>query len=190
MEDTKTMQQELAAAQEELQELKSKLEKATDFMENASIPLHWVDSKGIIIWANQAELDLLGYTKEEYIGQSIDKFHVDKKGIQTILRRLQNNEIIKNFPAQLIRKDGSLREVLIGSSTYRQNGEFIHTKCFTRDITDLKKEEEEKIRERLQASRSIEESETRFRLAIEAAEMGVFDWDLSAQTFFFISPSY
>lgn len=184
MEDTKTLQQELAATKKQVQELKSKLEKATDFIENASIPLHWVDRQGKIIWANQAELDLLGYSKEEYIGQSIEIFHVDKAGIQRVLQRLQKDEIIKNFTAQLICKDGSIREVLINSRTYSQNGEFVHTKCFTRDITDLKKEEEEKIQERLQASRSIEESETRFRLAIEAAEMGVFDWDLSAQTFF------
>jgi PAS domain S-box-containing protein len=184
MEDTTTTQQELAAAKRQIQELKSRLEKVTDFIENASTPLHWVNKDAIIVWANQAELDMLGYSREEYIGQSIEKFHVDKKNIQTILQRLQQHEVVHNFPSQLICKDGSIRDVIINSSVYEEHGEFIHTRCFTRDITALKKEEEQKTKEKIQASRSIEESEIRFRLAIEAAEMGVFDWDLSAQTFF------
>ena len=184
MEDTKTLQQELDTAYKQVQELKSQLEKATDFIENASTPLHWVNKNAVIIWANQAELDLLGYSKDEYIGQAIDKFHADKKGIQTILELLHQNEVVKNFPAQLICKDGSIRDVIINSSTYWKDGEFVHTRCFTRDITELKRQEEQKTKDQIQASRSIEESEIRFRLAVEAAEMGVFDWDLSAQTFF------
>jgi CheY-like chemotaxis protein len=42
-----------------------------DFIENAPIGLHWVDADGVILWANQAELDLLGYTREEYIGRPL-----------------------------------------------------------------------------------------------------------------------
>ncbi len=184
MEDLISLQHELVASKKQIQELNSKLEKVTDFIENASTPLHWVNHKAEIIWANQAELDLLGYSKEEYIGQSIIKFHVDKAAIQTVLKKLQQNEIIKNFSAQLVCKDGSIKDVLINSSTYWVNGEFVHTKCFTRDITDLKEKERHKIEERIQANRSIEESEIRSRLAIEAAEMGVFDWDLGTQTFY------
>ena len=42
----------------------------TDFFETATIGLHWVDPAGIVIRVNQAELDLLGYSREEYIGPS------------------------------------------------------------------------------------------------------------------------
>ncbi len=31
-----------------------------------SLSLHWVNSEGVIIWANQTELDLLGYTPNIY----------------------------------------------------------------------------------------------------------------------------
>jgi two-component system sensor histidine kinase VicK len=44
-------------------ELTSRLAELTDFVENAALPLHWVNGEGIIIWANQAELDSLGYIK-------------------------------------------------------------------------------------------------------------------------------
>ena len=48
-----------------------------DFVENAVVSLHWVAADGTILWANQAELELLGYTREEYIGHHIAEFHAD-----------------------------------------------------------------------------------------------------------------
>ena len=111
----------------------------TDFVENGSLPLHRVDRDGKIIWANQAELDGLGYTKDEYFGQSVVKFHADGDVIADILTRLTNNETLRNYEARLIHKNGSIRDVLINSSVFRENGEFIHTRCFTRDVTDQKR---------------------------------------------------
>ena len=57
----------------------------TDFFETATIGLHWVDPAGIVIRVNQAELDLLGYSREEYVGHHIGEFHVDRKVIEDIL---------------------------------------------------------------------------------------------------------
>src|SRR5690606_10065911 len=37
-----------------------------DFFENATVAMHWVDADGIIIWANRAELEMLGYSEEEF----------------------------------------------------------------------------------------------------------------------------
>jgi PAS domain S-box-containing protein len=150
MEDLKTLETKLTETEKELQDLRSKLEKVTDFMENASTPLHWVNYDGIIIWANFAELELLGYTEKEYIGKSIFEFHKDRQAISTLLSRLQRGEVIKNFPAQLISKNGSIKDVLINSSAYQKDGEFIHSRCFTRDITDFKKEEEHKAKKHSQ----------------------------------------
>ncbi|MGL5804291.1 MAG: PAS domain S-box protein, partial [Xenococcaceae cyanobacterium] len=108
----------------------------TDFIENAIVPMHWVTSDGTISWANQAELDMLGYTKEEYIGRSIVEFHVDRPIIDKLLRRLSNNEAVQNYQARLRSKDGSIKNVSIDSNTNWQDGKFIHTRCFTRDITE------------------------------------------------------
>ena len=43
----------------------------SDFFENASTGLHWVGPDGIILRVNRAELDLLGYSREEYVGHHI-----------------------------------------------------------------------------------------------------------------------
>ena len=40
--------------------LRRKEAELTDFIENASVGLHWVGPDGTILWANRAELELLG----------------------------------------------------------------------------------------------------------------------------------
>src|SRR3954465_926216 len=90
-------------------------------------------------WANKSELELLGYTEQEYIGHHITKFHVHREKIDDILNRLSCNEQLEKYETQLRCKDGSLKTVQINTSVYRENGKFIHTRCFTVDITEEKK---------------------------------------------------
>jgi len=59
------------------QALQQSEKKYREFAETASIALHWVSSDGTIIWANRAELKMLGYCSEEYIGHNISEFHAD-----------------------------------------------------------------------------------------------------------------
>ena len=113
-----------------------------DFFENAPVALHWVAEDGRILWANRAELELLGYPSEEYIGRNIAEFHADADVIPDILRRLSRREALHNYEARLRRKDGSIRYVLITSNVFWENGKFVRTRCFTRDITERKAAEE------------------------------------------------
>jgi PAS domain S-box-containing protein len=107
----------------------------SDFFETASTPLHWVDADGVIIRANRAELDLLGYEREKYIGHNIAEFHVDSSVIEALLRRLVAGESVKQFPARIRCKNGQIKHVAIDSSGYFRDGRFVHTRCFTRDVT-------------------------------------------------------
>ena len=114
-------------------------EELKDFLENAAEGMHWVGADGFILWANKAELEMLGYTRDEYVGHHISKFHVDRKAIQGILARLKRNEVLRECEAQLRCKDGSTRDVLINSNVLFRDGKFVHTRCFTRDITEMKR---------------------------------------------------
>ena len=107
-------------------------------LEHAAEGIHWVGPDGTILWANQTELDLLGYTREEYIGRNIAEFHVEQRVIDDILARLTGGETLLNYEARLRCKDGSLRDVLINSNVLWRDNQFLHTRCFTRDVTDRK----------------------------------------------------
>ncbi|MCX5722472.1 MAG: PAS domain S-box protein [Nitrospirae bacterium] len=121
--------------------LAEKTNELSDFIEHATVSMHWVGADGIILWANQTELDLLGYSREEYIGHHIADFHVDQPIIQKLLDCLSCGETVQECAARLRSKDGSIKDVLIDSSVLRKNGTFIHTRCFTRDITERKQAE-------------------------------------------------
>jgi PAS domain S-box-containing protein len=136
------LQQEIKQRRQQELKLCQSQQELTDFIENAVVAMHWVASDGTIVWANQAELDLLGYDRQEYIGHSIIEFHADRDSIDELLRRLSNNEIVRNYQAQLRCKDGSLRYVHIDSNVSWQNGKFVHTRCFTRDVTQSRQAEE------------------------------------------------
>jgi PAS domain S-box-containing protein/excisionase family DNA binding protein len=114
-----------------------------DFFENALEGIHQVGPDGVILWANKAELNLLGYEREEYVGHHIAEFHVDRSTIDGILHKLLIGEGLIDEPSRMRCKDGSIKDVRINSNAYFEGGEFIHTRCFTRDVTSRLKVEDE-----------------------------------------------
>ena len=70
------------------QTLRASEEELSDFFENASVGLHWIDADGRILRANRAELAMLGYTADEYIGRPITDFHADRPVVDEMLDRL------------------------------------------------------------------------------------------------------
>jgi PAS domain S-box-containing protein len=124
------------------EDLRRSRQELRDFVENATVGLHWVGPDGTILWANRAEHELLGYTREEYVGHHIAEFHADGPVIEDILRRLAQKEELNSYEAQLRCKDGSFRHVLISSNVLWDGERFCHTQCFTRDITERKRLEE------------------------------------------------
>ena len=147
---------ERKAAEDELRRSEQEL---ADFFENATVGLHWVGPDGTILRANQAELDMLGYSREEYVGRPVADFHADEDVICDILKRLRAGQKLDDYPARLRCKDGSIRDVLIDSSVMWRDGQFVHTRCFTRDITERKRAEA-RVREQEQRTRTILESIT------------------------------
>ena len=147
----------MAGRREAERELAESERELADFFENATVGLHWVGPDGTILRANRAELDLLGYDREEYVGRHIAEFHADEDVIGDILRRLQAGEKLHDYPARLRCKDGSVKDVLIDSSVLWEGGEFVHTRCFTRDVTERKR-----------AEAALRDSEGRFRTMAES----------------------
>jgi PAS domain S-box-containing protein len=159
MTDTSSLQTELDAALEREAALRRSHDELRDFLDNAAIGLHWVGPDGTILWANRAEMELLGYPEDEYVGRHIGDFHADADVIDDILARLTRGETLHSYPARLRCRDGSVRHVLISSNVRWEEGQFVHTRCFTRDVTEMKR-----------AADAREAALARERAAREAAE--------------------
>jgi PAS domain S-box-containing protein len=106
-----------------------------DLLERAGVASHLVSHDGIILRANRAELLMLGYLQEEYVGRSITELHADRTSAEAILARLHRNEPLNEHPARLRSKDGSIRQVVITSGPCVQSGGALYSRCLTVDVT-------------------------------------------------------
>jgi len=107
------------------------------YTENAVIGMHWVGADGKILRANQAELSLLGYEWDEYVGHHISEFLVGD--VDVLLWRFRNHEELHDYEVRLKCKDGSFRSVRMDANVFVREGKFVHTRCFVTDITEAKK---------------------------------------------------
>jgi len=139
-----------AHAEDELIRVKAVLERRTreleEFFENASVGMHWVSADGTILRANRAELQLLGYAKEEYLGHNLAEFYVDPQVFDDLMGRLRAGDELREYEARIRCRDGSVKQVMINSNALWEDGELVHVRAFTRDITDRKQFEEARSR--------------------------------------------
>lgn len=161
-----SLKREILARKQTEEALRRSEQELSEFFENANVGLHWVGPDGIILRVNRAELQMLGYSREEYVGRSITDIHVDQPVIGDILARLEHGEVLIEYPARLRCKDGSVRHVLISSSGLYRDGALVHTRCFTNDVTD-----------RQAAEQALRASEARYRDLIHGLPAAVYTCD-------------
>ena len=127
-----------------------------EFLDHATVGLRWVGPDGRILWANRAELDLVGHSEPEYVGQHIAKFLVEPEAAADILGRLARGESVLSYETRLRTKDGSIKQVLIDGSGLFRDRQFVHGRLVTRDITGLM-EREQAARHRAEATSHLKD---------------------------------
>ena len=172
------LQQKAQRLEAEVDQREAAEQELSDFVENALEGLHKVGPDGVILWANKAELDMLGYQEDEYLGRHISEFHHDRETIGNMLDRLQRGENLYNQPAVLRCKDGSLKHVLIHSNAYFERGTFQYSRCFTRDMTELRRAD----RDRAMLASIIESSQD--AIISKTFDGVIRSWNVSAERLF------
>jgi PAS domain S-box-containing protein len=173
------LQEQIEVHMRVLEALRRSEQELSDFFDNASVGLYCVGPDGIIIRCNQTELNTMGYTREEYVGHHINEFHADPKTALELLRRLSNNETVQQFEAQIRCKTGSIRHVLIDANVLWEDGQFVYSRCFTRDITRRK-----------QTQALLRESEDRFKQVAENIREVFWLNDQNSKKIVYVSPAY
>lgn len=120
-------------------------------------------------WNSGAE-EVFGYSASEIVGESILKLIPPelRNEEDLIISRIRAGERVEHYETTRRRKDGGLIRVsLTVSPVVDESGKIIGASKIARDITDQKLSQE-----------ALAESEERLRLALEAGQMGVWDWNI------------
>ncbi len=143
----RTLEAEKAGRKKAEKSLQRRQKELSDFFENAVEGLQQLGPRANILWANPAQLKLLGYFADEYIGHWLGEFYVDRNRFDEFWARLMRRELIYDFGAALRCKNGSIKHVLIHSSGLWEDGKFLYTRCFIRDVTErVELEDQLKVR--------------------------------------------
>jgi PAS domain S-box-containing protein len=155
----------------------SRDESLTDIAEKAPVGLLQVGADGIIQWANLAELSLLGYARQEYVGRKAVEFYAEESEGIGVLDRLRRGETLRDYQTKLRARDGSLRDVLISSSADIEDGRFLRARLHTRDISGRQRAEEEIRRLNLDLEKRVQQRTAQLEAANK--EMESFSYSVS-----------
>jgi PAS domain S-box-containing protein len=100
-------------AEEALRESQKRYKELWD---DAPVAYHMLDTKGIIKQVNHTETDMLGYTRDEMVGESIFKFVLPeqrKEAKERFRLKLAGKRLAKQDDRIYVRKDGSKMHVSI-----------------------------------------------------------------------------
>jgi len=137
----KALEEELHRGEKTQQMLQLREADLWEFLENAVVGMHWLAADGTIVWANRAQLEMLGYEAGQYVGHAFAEFVEDGAIVEKMLERLRGGETLHGCELQLRGNDGSLHWVRIDGNPWMREGEFQHARCFAVDITEKKQGE-------------------------------------------------
>lgn len=129
-------------------------------------------SDGLILDANDAYQQIMGYSHDELIGHTVLELniYVDPEEREKIVHQLQTKGAIQNYEIKARAKSGEIRDVTISLEPIELDGE----QCMlavSRDITKQKQGEEELL-----------QSERRFQLAAWATKDVIWERDFITNT--------
>jgi PAS domain S-box-containing protein len=147
------------------------LQRLAAIVESSEDAIVAKDLNGFITSWNPGAQRLFGYTAAEVIGKPISIIMPDdhKADMTAILDRIRRGERIEHFETVRVGKDGRPLIVFLSVSPIRDaSGRIVGASKIARNIS-----------ERREAERKILEAERQLQLALKAARMGTWNWNLT-----------
>ncbi|WP_324282845.1 PAS domain S-box protein [Cyanobacterium aponinum UTEX 3221] len=152
--------------------LKQSESRYRKIVETANEGIWILNKKGITTFVNQTLADMLGYSIENIWGKSFLSFMKDSQKVvaqQLFEKRIRG--VSEQHDFQFVRADGSpLWGIVSTSPIFNDEGEFIGALGMITDISDRKLIESH-----------INELSKRLQLAVESAQIGIWELDLKTQ---------
>lgn len=149
--------------------LRKSEERFRELYDNAPVGYHEYDGEGRITNVNLTDLEMLGYTREEMVGEPIWNFNVNEGTVrkQVMAKLAGNLPPGKELERIYRRKDGTTFPVLIEDRLILDENERIKgIRCTIQDITERKRVEE-----------ALRKSEENFQKLFDEAPVGYMELD-------------
>lgn len=150
--------------------------KYRTLIETASEGFWLIDTKYITLEVNKSLCDMLGYSRNEIIGKTPFEF-VDDTNLKIFKHQISksNSARQRNYEISLRSKSGyNIPTIFSATSTVDSKGNSAGSFAFVTNIANLK-----------QAEELIKQSQERFNLAMQAAQDGLYDWNLLTNKIFY-----
>ncbi len=160
-------------AEEALRESEDKFKTLTNNL-NVGVYRSSADPEGTFIEANPAIVQMFGYdSREEFLGISVSDLYLNPDDRKEFVEKILKEGSVSNEELQLLKKDGM---PFFGSaSTVVVKDEKGKVRYFDGIVED--------ISERKQAEEALRESEEKYRLLVQYAPAGIFEFDMEDQRF-------
>jgi PAS domain S-box-containing protein len=153
------------------EELRKSEEEFRSLFELSAVGMTQVSPEGRYLRVNRKLSQMLGYSEEELLQLTLHEVtHPDDREFSAAKLRASFTGLPDeyNIEKRYLRKDGTIIWVLINWTVVRDaSGKPLHSVANIQDITERKLIEE-----------ALQESEERLELAMEAGDIGTFDWDV------------
>lgn len=126
--------------------LKHYTQEVEDLYNNAPCGYHSLDIEGKYLRVNDTELKLLGYSREEMIGQPVLNFlpEASRQVFRDNFKVFLSQGHIQNLEFEMICKDGSIVPLLVEATVMKDDqGNYLYSRSTLVDIRDRKKAEEQ-----------------------------------------------
>ncbi|WP_414518641.1 PAS domain S-box protein [Nostoc sp. PCC 9305] len=152
-----------------------------DLYNNAPCGYHSLDSEGRLLKVNETELQWLGYTREEMIGQPVLNFFTQASRLSFAQNypRFKKQGSVKDLEFDMVCKDGTVFPMLVSATAVKDaKGDYLYSRTTLFDI-----------RERKQTAQELEESRKMLQTVLDTFPQRVF-WKDRQSRFIGCNPAF